>query len=83
MLNTMTGFYDRMHIDDPAVTARTIFVDTGKVRATDFDLDQDTQDVLFNNGRDAARRFLDGAPGHPAWDWEAYKREHRSAQPSA
>ena len=80
MLNTMTGFYDRMHVDDPAVTARTIFVDTGKVRATDFDLDRGTQDMLFQNGRDAARKFLDGAPGHPAWDWEAYKREYRGAQ---
>jgi NTE family protein len=79
MLNTLTGFYDRMHIDDPGVTARTIFVDTGKVRATDFDLDQDTQDTLFRSGRDAALKFLDGAPGRPAWDWEAYKREYRSA----
>jgi len=83
MLNTMTGFYDRMHIDDPAVTARTIFVDTGKVRATDFDLDRDAQNMLFSSGRDAALKFLDGAPGHPGWDWEAYKREYRSAQPLA
>jgi len=80
MLNTMTGFYDRMHIDDPAVTARTIFVDTGKVRATDFDLDRDAQNMLFRSGRDAALKFLDGAPGHPGWDWEAYKREYRNAQ---
>jgi NTE family protein len=83
MLNTMTGFYDRMHIDDPAVTARTIFVDTGKVRATDFDLDRDTQDMLFQHGRDAALKFLDGASGRPAWDWEAYKRTYRSSQPAA
>ena len=33
MIGTMTGFYDRMHIDDPSVQARTIFVDTMKVRA--------------------------------------------------
>jgi len=42
-------------------------------------LDAYTQDMLFCSGRDAALKFLDGAPGHPAWDWEAYKRKHRSA----
>jgi NTE family protein len=78
MLKTMTGFHDRMHIDDAAITARTIVVDTGTVRATDFNLDQDTQDMLFQKGREAALKFLDGAAGQPAWDWEAYKRTHRT-----
>jgi NTE family protein len=27
MIDTLTGFYDRMHIDNPAVLARTIFID--------------------------------------------------------
>ena len=83
MLKTMTGFYHRMHIDDAAVAARTIFVDTGKVRATNFDLDQDTQNMLFQKGREAALKFLDGAPGQPAWDWEAYKRIYRSSLSAA
>jgi hypothetical protein len=84
MLNTMTGFYDRMHIDDAAVAARTIVIDTGTVRATDLDLDGDTQDLLFRQGRQAAMKFLDGAPGRPAWDWEIYKRVHRnSSSPAA
>ena len=30
MVGTMTNFHDQMHIDDPAVLARTIFVDTGR-----------------------------------------------------
>ena len=50
----MTGFYDQMHIDDPSVLARTIFVDTMKVRATDFDIDATTQEQLYDNGRHAA-----------------------------
>ncbi len=79
MLNAMSGFGDRRHVDDAAVAARTIVVDTGTVRATDFDLDRDAQDLLFRNGREAALNFLDGAPGQPAWDWEAYKRTYRSA----
>lgn len=55
MLITMTGFYDRRHIDDAAAAARTIVADTGTVRATGFDLDRDTQDLLFRKGRAAVR----------------------------
>ncbi len=80
MLNTMTGFYDRTYTDDAAAAARTIVIDIGTVRATDFDLDRDAQDLLFRKGREAALDFLDGAPGQPAWDWEAYKRAYRSSQ---
>jgi NTE family protein len=80
MLNTMTGFYDRMGIDDVAAAARTIVIDTGTVRATDFDLDLGTQDLLFRKGREAAVDFLDGAPGKPGWDWEAYKHAYRGSQ---
>jgi len=83
MLNTMTGFYDRLHIDDAAAAARTIVIDTGTVRATDFNLDRDTQDLLFRQGRDAALDFLDGAPGQPAWDWETYKRTYRTSRSPA
>ena len=37
MLNTMTGLYDRAHIGEAAAAAaRTIVIDTGTVRATDF-----------------------------------------------
>ena len=54
MIETMTGFYDDMHVDDPAVKARAIFVDTMNVRATDFDLDRDTQQKLYDKDRTAA-----------------------------
>jgi NTE family protein len=72
MIDTMSGFYDRIHLDDPAVQARTIFVDTLRVRATDFDLDAATQQALFDNGRRAAERFLDGTAERPAWDFDVY-----------
>ncbi len=78
MLNTMTGFYDRMHIADPSVTTRTIFVDTFKVKATDFTLSEDLRKRLFESGRKAATDFLDGTPGRPAWDWEGYKATYRA-----
>jgi hypothetical protein len=38
MVSTWQGFYDRMHIDDDEVTDRTIFIDTGKVKSTNFRL---------------------------------------------
>jgi NTE family protein len=85
MVTTMTGFYDRMHIDRADVVARTIFVDTFGVKATDFALSKDTAEKLFESGRLAATAFLDGNDRHPAWDFEEYKRQFRtpSTSPSA
>lgn len=66
MIKTLTGFYDRMHIHNTDAAARTIFVDTGKVQATDLNLSKTQQDELFENGRAAALKFLDGGDGRPA-----------------
>jgi NTE family protein len=77
MISTMTGFYDRMHLDLPATVARTIFVDTTGVRATDFDLSSATADQLYQNGRDAATKFLDGGDNREPWDWEKYLATYR------
>ncbi len=68
----MTNFHDQMHIDDPSVLARTMFVDTGQVKATDFDIDEPTQDMLFTNGREGAEKFLAG------WDFDRYIAAFRS-----
>jgi NTE family protein len=78
MIGTMTSFFDRMHLDDPQVLARTIFVDTMGVKATDFDIDAKTQEQLYQNGRAAAERFLDGGDGHPAWNFEEYVAKFRT-----
>ncbi|MGY1667961.1 patatin-like phospholipase family protein [Geodermatophilus sp. SYSU D00696] len=66
LLKTLIGHTDRAHLNDPDVVERTIFVDTDGVSATDFDLDRATADRLYENGRTAARQFLD------TWDWDAY-----------
>lgn len=71
MVGTMTNFHDQMHIDDEGVLARTMFVDTEHVKATDFGIDDSTQDMLFANGRLAATKFLTG------WDFEAYVKTFR------
>ena len=78
MVGTMTSFYDRLHLDDPAVVARTIFIDTGEVRSTDFDVDETTQRWLFDRGRQAARKFLDGGADREPWDFDAYVERFRS-----
>ncbi len=78
MLGTMTNFHDQMHLDDPAVLARTMFVDSMKVRATDFDLGAEDRDRLFANGRAAATAFLDGTKDSPAWDFDAYIAKYRT-----
>lgn len=77
MLSTMTGFYDRMHLDDPSVQVRTVFVDTTGIRSTDFHLTRAQAATLYAAGRTAAASFLDGGAGQPPWDFEAYRRRYR------
>jgi len=71
ILQTMHSFHDQMHIDDPSVTSRTIFIDTFGVKATDFDLSRDTADRLYESGRAAAEAFLN------QWDFDAYVEQFR------
>jgi NTE family protein len=78
MIGTMTNFHDQMHINDPCVIRRTMFVDTMKVKATEFDIDTATQQKLFDNGCTAATTFLDGhPPDRPPWDFGTYVAECR------
>jgi NTE family protein len=79
LLDTLMGFVDRAHIEDPKVLARTIFIDTSGVSATDFDLvsrDEGVRKKLYDNGHDAMTRFLDGdgTSKHPPWSFDDYKR---------
>jgi NTE family protein len=83
LLTTMMGFGDRLHIENPKVVSRTIFVDTLGVSATEFDrvsTDVALRDALFESGVTAARRFLDGdgTPEHPKWTFENYVAEQAS-----
>jgi NTE family protein len=58
ILHTMQSWHDELRLADPLVQRRTIFVDTFGVKATDFHIDRATQQRLYENGRDAAERFL-------------------------
>jgi NTE family protein len=72
MVGTMTNFHDQMYLDKPSVTDRTIFVDCGQVKATDFHITDTDKRMLFDNGRAAAEKFLSG------WDFEAYTVKYRT-----
>jgi hypothetical protein len=48
-----------MYFDQPDIQARTIFVDTFGVKATDFDLDEATANSLYESGVTAATKFLE------------------------
>jgi len=58
MLGTMQSWSDQMHLDNHAVLARTIFVDTFGVNTTDFTIDRATREKLYQSGRLAGEQFL-------------------------
>lgn len=57
-LHTLLSGWDRYHLDDENVTARTVFVDTGSVSAVNFAITPAEQDQLFTNGQKAGAAFL-------------------------
>jgi NTE family protein len=70
LVATMTNAHDQMHLDEPSVVDRTVFVDTFGVKSTDFNLGAQTRDQLFDKGISAGRKFLDG------WDFDRYLRAY-------
>jgi NTE family protein len=68
---TMMNAHDQMHLDDPCVISRTMFVDTTGVQVTEFDLSPAKRELLYTNGRSAAEEFL------ASWDFEQYKTSCR------
>jgi NTE family protein len=71
VISTGLNAHDQMHLDDPDVVARTIFVDTQRVSQVDFDITERQQHELFGNGRTAAEKFL-------PWSFDDYVRAFRS-----
>jgi NTE family protein len=77
LVETMASAHDRLHLDDPAVLDRTIFVDTFGVKATDFGLTDETQERLYRNGITAAERFL------RSWSLDGYLAQHHPKMAAA
>lgn len=74
LFSTMSSAHDTLYVDQPSVQARTIFVDTTGISATDFSLDTTTRDQLFTHGQQAAAKFLS------SWSWRS---EALAGSPSA
>ncbi len=66
IVSTLLSAQEQRYLDDPCVVARTIFVDTMRVRSTDFDVDRATRDALWEQGGEAVARFL------ASWDFARY-----------
>jgi len=58
LLNTAVNSWDQRHLDDPAMLARTVFVDTSDVSTLDFALSPQLRHDLVDRGRAAARAWL-------------------------
>jgi predicted acylesterase/phospholipase RssA/Mrp family chromosome partitioning ATPase len=59
---------DQVHLADPCVMSRTIFVETPGTAA-----DQSEAEAFFSAGRGAAERFF------TTWDWKAHQRDCATA----
>jgi NTE family protein len=57
-LQTLLAGWDRYHLDDQNVSARTIFVDTASVSSTNFAITAAEQAHLFDSGQSAATSYL-------------------------
>jgi NTE family protein len=57
-LQTLLTGWDRYHLDDENVTARTVFVDCASTSSTNFAITAAEQQQLFDAGRSAATSFL-------------------------
>lgn len=58
VISTLFNARERVHIDDPAVIARTVFVDTSEYSSTDFGISREQKLELFTLGMRAGERFL-------------------------
>ncbi|MGH7196543.1 MAG: patatin-like phospholipase family protein [Candidatus Saccharimonadales bacterium] len=58
VIATMANAHDMMHLDDPCTIDRTMFVDTMKIKPTDFDISPKHQKQLFLSGQKGAAAFL-------------------------
>ncbi|HEY1618684.1 MAG TPA: patatin-like phospholipase family protein [Streptosporangiaceae bacterium] len=56
--HTALGEWNSYPLADEGIGARTVYVDTMKVAATDFGLSPELAQKLFHNGRTAAQAFL-------------------------
>ena len=69
LMDTSINGHDQRHLNKPETLARTMFVEVGSVKSTDFNITPAQQEVLFANGQKSAKKFLD------TWDYGKYKQK--------
>ena len=82
-LQTLLAGWDRYHLDDQNVAARTVFVDTGSVSAINFAITTAEQAQLYESGRAAATDFLTAPTNSKTISLPAAKTGTRSASTSS
>jgi NTE family protein len=75
VVGTMLEAHDRLYLEQ-AEYARTVPIPTLGVGTTEFELDRQRSDALYEAGRRAAADFLDDV-----WDFEGYKDQYRRGEP--
>jgi NTE family protein len=76
LFSTMQQAHDMMHLEDPSVIRRTMFVDSGTIKPTDFGITRAEQHQLYESGQRAATKFL------ASWSFADFKNasaKHPSA----
>jgi NTE family protein len=66
IFKTMLQAHDLRHLNEDTLE-RTIKIPTGNINATDFELNKEEIDFLFNSGYTSTKKFLTG------WDFEQHK----------
>ncbi|MFB4159143.1 patatin-like phospholipase family protein [Geomicrobium sp. JSM 1781026] len=66
IFRTMMQAHDLRHFNENT-SERTIKIDTGEITATDFELNREEMQFLYNSGYESARTFMEG------WDFESHK----------
>lgn len=69
VLETAVNGNDQVHLADPCVERRTVFVDTPGVRREQFQIDAAERLALIESGERATEEFL------RTWDWGDFLRE--------
>lgn len=70
LFTTMMEAHDSYYISEHD-TVRSISINTGGVKSTDFNLSKEGANFLFENGKTAARNFFE------KWNFENYKNKYR------
>jgi NTE family protein len=73
LLTTMVVGHDQTNLAKPWIRDRTVAVPTESVNIVDFGIGRDEQKLLYGNGQQAAKAFLD------RWDWDRYRVLYRGA----